>query len=339
MSTNNLPAQVTGSAPITAIGLGDSKSFDLIQRVAKCMAMSTLVPKAFQNNLPNCIIALNMAGRMNADPLMVCQNLYVVHGTPAWSAQFLIATFNKSGKFSSIRYDFFGTEGQDDWGCRAKATELSTGELLTGPLVTIALAKKEGWYQKGGSKWQTMPEQMLRYRAAAWFVRTIAPEIAMGLQTAEEMRDTYETERDGETYTVAVRGQSSSDLNAMLHAEAPTVEAEVVPKPEPKPEPPKPDPKEEPAPEPEPKHEPAPEAPAPDPVQMQAEEQKTTRRTKEEMDGLRADLVQEIEAEGLDLKPIEHAVRAFSNQWSVAQMDKIRSIIIPNMKAEQAELE
>jgi hypothetical protein len=72
---------------------------------------------------------------------------------------------------------------------------------------------------------------------------------------------------------------------------------------------------------------------------MQPEEQKTTRRTKEEMDGLRADLVQEIEAEGLDLKPIEHAVRAFSNQWSVAQMDKIRSIIIPNMKAEQAELE
>ena len=334
MTTNsNLPAQ-TETAPVTAIGLGDSKSFDLIQRVAKCMAMSTLVPKAFQNNLPNCIIALNMAGRMNADPLMVCQNLYVVHGTPAWSAQFLIATFNKSGKFSSIRYDFFGTEGQDDWGCRAKATELSTGELLTGPLVTIALAKKEGWHQKGGSKWQTMPEQMLRYRAAAWFVRTIAPEIAMGLQTAEEMRDTYETERDGETYTVAVRGQSSSDLNAMIHAEVPTVEAEVMPEPEQ----PKAEASPQPASEPEPKHEPAPEAPAPEPVQMQAEEQKAPRRSKEEMDGLRVDLVEEIAAEGLDLKAVEHAVRGFSNQWSMAQMDKIRNVLIPNMKAEQAGL-
>ncbi len=305
MTTNsNLPAQ-TETAPVTAIGLGDSKSFDLIQRVAKCMAMSTLVPKAFQNNLPNCIIALNMAGRMNADPLMVCQNLYVVHGTPAWSAQFLIATFNKSGKFSSIRYDFFGAEGQDDWGCRAKATELSTGELLTGPLVTIALAKKEGWYQKGGSKWQTMPEQMLRYRAAAWFVRTIAPEIAMGLQTAEEMRDTYETERDGETYTVAVRGQSSSDLNAMLHAEVPTVEAEIVPESE----------------------QPKAEAP-PEPGNGKK------RPTPEELDSMRVDMVAEIENKGIDVAEIEKMVDCYSAKWTTAHVEKIRTKLLPNLLAE-----
>lgn len=302
MTTNNLPAQ-TEAAPVTAIGLGDSKSFDLIQRVAKCMAMSTLVPNAFQNNLPNCIIALNMAGRMNADPLMVCQNLYVVHGTPAWSAQFLIATFNKSGKFSSIRYDFFGTEGQDDWGCRAKATELSTGELLIGPLVTIALAKKEGWYQKGGSKWQTMPEQMLRYRAAAWFVRTIAPEIAMGLQTTEEMRDTYETERDGETYTVAVRGQSSSDLNAMLHAEVPTVEAEVMPETE----------------------QPKPETP-PQPERK--------RPTPEELDSMRVDMVAEIEGKGIAVAEIEKMVDCYSAKWTPAHIEKIRTKLLPNLIAE-----
>jgi hypothetical protein len=326
MSTNsNLPAQ-TETAPVTAIGLGDSKSFDLIQRVAKCMAMSTLVPKAFQNNLPNCIIALNMAGRMNADPLMVCQNLYVVHGTPAWSAQFLIATFNKSGKFSSIRYDFFGTEGQDDWGCRAKATELSTGELLTGPLVTIALSKKEGWYQKGGSKWQTMPEQMLRYRAAAWFVRTIAPEIAMGLQTAEEMRDTYETERDGETYTVAVRGQSSSDLNAMLHAEVPTVEAEVMPEPERVKS------------EQELKDErdfaerlaakkgyASPEAPP---------QTERKRLTQEELDSMRVDMVTEIEGKGIDVAEIEKMVDCYSAKWTPAHVEKIRTKLLPNLMAE-----
>ena len=296
MTTNsNLPAQ-TEAAPVTAIGLGDSKSFDLIQRVAKCMAMSTLVPKAFQNNLPNCIIALNMAGRMNADPLMVCQNLYVVHGTPAWSAQFLIATFNKSGKFSSIRYDFFGTEGQDDWGCRAKATEFSTGELLIGPLVTIALAKKEGWYQKGGSKWQTMPEQMLRYRAAAWFVRTIAPEIAMGLQTAEEMRDTYETERDGETYTVAVRGQSSSDLNAMLHpVEAdPVIDAQIE-------------------------------------TSAEAEPVNATskRPTAEELEIMRSDMVIELESRGVSVAEIEKEVGAYSNKWTAKHIEKIRGEIIP----------
>ncbi|WP_206214339.1 PD-(D/E)XK nuclease family protein [Desulfovibrio sp. ZJ369] len=116
-------------------------------------------------------------------------------GRPAWSAQFLIATLNQSGKFSALRYEFQGKEGQDDWGCRAVATELATKELLVGPLITISLAKKEGWYSKKDkngketSKWQSMPELMLRYRAAAWFVRAYAPEIAMGLQTVEEVRD------------------------------------------------------------------------------------------------------------------------------------------------------
>lgn len=143
---------------------------------------------------------------MGANPLMVCQNLYIVHGRPAWSAQFLIATLNQCGRFTSIRYEFQGEEGKDEWGCRAVATELATGEKLAGPLITIGLAKKEGWYGKNGSKWQSMPELMLRYRAASWFVRAYAPEIAMGLKTAEEVQDTYDLEpaEDG-TYRVQRR--------------------------------------------------------------------------------------------------------------------------------------
>ena len=297
MSTNNLPAQQQQSAPVQ-IGFGDAQSFDLIQRVAKCFALSSLVPKAYQGNQPNCIIALNMASRMGADPMMVMQNLYVVHGTPSWSAQFLIATFNKNGKFSSIRYDFFGAEGQDDWGCRAKATELETGELLVGPLVTVALAKKEGWYQKSGSKWQTMPEQMLRYRAAAWFVRTIAPEIAMGLQTAEEMRDVVDMDREGETYLVPVRGEVSNDINALIQTiqpvtiEQPAAEPEVI-TPEEKPQP------------------------------------ERKRHTAAELEEMRADMVQEITEKGLDLGEIEKAVGECSNKWNAAQIEKVR-ILWPN---------
>ena len=34
-----------------------------------------------------------------------------------------------------------------------------------------------------------MPDQMLRYRAAAWLIRTTAPEISMGLPTADESID------------------------------------------------------------------------------------------------------------------------------------------------------
>ena len=173
------------------VGLTNASGFELAQRAAKMLSMSSLVPTDYQGptGLPNCIIALNMASRMGADPLMVMQNLVVVHGRPTWSSQFLIATFNSCGRFSSMRYEFFGDKQSDEYGCRAISIEQATGEKLVGTDVTIAIAKAEGWYSRNGSKWKTIPQQMLTYRAACWFVRAYAPELSMGLHSAEEVID------------------------------------------------------------------------------------------------------------------------------------------------------
>lgn len=191
VSISNLKKEITREVnlPAVEVGFTNLQSFDLAQRAGKLLASSTLVPKEFQGNLANCVIALNMASRIGADPLMVMQNLYIVYSRPSWSSQFLIATFNSCGKFSALRYEWTGTPGADDWGCMAWAIEKSTGEKLIGAEVSIALAKKEGWYAKSGSKWQSMPQQMLMYRAASWFIRAYAPELAMGLHTAEEVHD------------------------------------------------------------------------------------------------------------------------------------------------------
>lgn len=169
---------------------GSQNNFENAQRMAKALCSSTIVPVMYQGekNLPNCIVALEMANRIKMSPLMVMQNLYIVHGNPGWSSKFLIATLNVSGRFSPIRYEWRGTEGQDDWGCRAWAYDKS-GEKLEGAWVDINMAKKEGWYSKNGSKWQTIPQLMLQYRAGAFFARTYAPEIGMGMQTAEELYD------------------------------------------------------------------------------------------------------------------------------------------------------
>jgi hypothetical protein len=189
--------------PVVRMGFADLQGFELMQRACKALAASTLVPKDFQNNLPNCLIALEMAQRIGASPLMVMQNLYIVHGRPGWSAKFLIASFNQCGRFAAIRYEWIGDRSKDSWGCRAWAIEKETKEKIVGPLIDIALAKKEGWYQKSGSKWQTIPELMLMYRAAAWLVNSHAPEISMGLNTADELGDTFDAERAGDgSFTV-----------------------------------------------------------------------------------------------------------------------------------------
>lgn len=168
----------------------DIHAFEAAQRMVKPLAQSNLVPDTFRGNLGDCMIALEYANRIGASPLMVMQNLYVVHGKPAWSSQFLIACANKSGKFSPLRYRMTGEQGTDSFGCIAWAID-SSGETLDSPEVTVAMAKREGWYGKNGSKWQTMPALMLRYRAATLFVRLYAPELTMGISTDDEVRDIY----------------------------------------------------------------------------------------------------------------------------------------------------
>lgn len=178
------------SQPLSAFS--SENAFVSVQRMAKALASSTLVPDSYRGeaNLGNCIIALELSQRIGASVMAVMQSMVPIHGKPTWSASFLIATVNSCGRFSPMRFRWVGKEGTDDWGCRAYAVEREGNLELVGALVTIAMAKAEGWYGKSGSKWKTMPEQMLQYRAAAFWCRAYAPEIALGMHTSEEIHDT-----------------------------------------------------------------------------------------------------------------------------------------------------
>jgi hypothetical protein len=174
------------------------KNWALAQRRAQCWASSDLVPTQYQGKVANVIIAMEIANQINISPLAVMQNLYIVHGRPAFEAKFLIATVNASKKYSPLRYRFEGTPGELSHGCRAVAIDLKTDEELIGPLITLQLARDEGWDKPGfnrktkeeiPSKWVTMSELMLRYRSAAWWCRVYAPEISLGFQTTDEVID------------------------------------------------------------------------------------------------------------------------------------------------------
>lgn len=217
----NSGGAVTSPQQVTA-GFFNQQSFELMMRIAKGFAGSSLVPKNFQNNVGDCMIAINLANRIGGDPLMVMQNLIIVHGKPTWSAQYLISTANMCGRFTAIRFEFFGEKDTDKWGCRAWAIEHSTGEKLVGSDVTIGIAKKEGWFGKNGSKWQSIPQQMLMYRAGAWWVRAYAPELSMGLQTAEEVTDVYDAKKDSAgSYSVDIDSLKTPENEEDAQHEAP----------------------------------------------------------------------------------------------------------------------
>jgi hypothetical protein len=164
----------------------DTKSMNAAMKVANLLAKSQLLPEQYIGHPENCLIAIDIANRMRVSPLLVAQNLYIVRGKPGWSGSFAISAINNCGKFSPL--DFVYTENGGG-GCYAQATRLSDGKLLKGTEITLEMAQKEGWSTKPGSKWLTMSEQMLAYRAGSFFARAYCPEVLLGVQTIDEIQD------------------------------------------------------------------------------------------------------------------------------------------------------
>ena len=196
------------------------QSFESAQRIAASLADSALVPNAYrgQAGLPNCIVAIEIANRMGMSPFQVMQNLNVIHGRPSWSSQFIIGLIQGSGRFEGFTYD----EKPDS--CQCFAWLKTTSEQVSGPKITLDMAKKEGWTKN--TKWQTMPQTMLRYRAASAFGRFHIPDLILGIQSVEENEVI-----DAEVAVVPEPAESKLDqVNEIL---APKTEPQHVPTPPP----------------------------------------------------------------------------------------------------------
>lgn len=155
----------------------DGASFNTALRMAQCLASSTVVPKEYHGNVGNCMIAIEMASRINTSPMMVMQNLYIVNGRPAWSSQWIIAMINSSRRYKTeLQFEFGRDKADGGLSCRAWAEDYS-GHKVYGPKITMNMANEEGWTSKNGSKWKTMPDVMIQYRAASFFGRMNCPDM------------------------------------------------------------------------------------------------------------------------------------------------------------------
>lgn len=184
----------------------DTKLMSLAYRTAGMLSKSGLVPDNYRNSPENCLIAIDLANRQGLSPMMVMQNLYVVKGKPAWSGSFCAAAINGCGKFTPLEYVFVGEAGALSEGCFARATRLSNGTQCVSETITMQMAQGEGWLGKGGSKWKTMPRQMMMYRAASFFARAHCPEVLLGIQTVEEVQDVRGYEEPEQKTTTVVLG-------------------------------------------------------------------------------------------------------------------------------------
>ena len=166
--------------------LSNGNQLNAALAVAEELSKSDIIPKEFQKKPANCLIAVELSNRLKASPFQVMQNMDVIYGRPALRSSFVIACINNSGKIiGSLKFEM----NEKCTKCRAWAIEKETGSKLTGPTITMEMAEKEGWLTKNGSKWKTMPDLMLRYRAASFFGRLYCPEIMNGMYTDDEVSD------------------------------------------------------------------------------------------------------------------------------------------------------
>lgn len=185
--------ELVPQTPPTQNVLQNTKALAMISRLADRYANSSMVPDTYKGKPDNCFVALELASRMDVSPVHVMQNLYIVQGKPSWAGQACKALIDGCGKFRDSEYIMTGSVLDGTRGCYLQAVNTRTGKLIKGTEITLKMAMDEGWSTKNGSKWKTMPEQMLKYRAAAFFARTECPEALMGFQTADEVEDVHGT--------------------------------------------------------------------------------------------------------------------------------------------------
>ena len=156
-------------------------------RLAQFYAGAMILPEHWRGKPNDCFIGLQMAKRLNCEPLAYFQNSYLVHGKPGIEAKLSTALLNTSGLIlGKVRYRFEG-EGKNRK-CTAFVQDRETKQEVSAT-ITWETVVAEGWDKKTGSKWLTMPEQMFCYRSATFLIRRHYPEVLMGMNTVDELED------------------------------------------------------------------------------------------------------------------------------------------------------
>lgn len=173
--------------PQVASMWNNTKMFNLAFKLAGFLSQSDLVPQSYQGKTANCLIAIDIANRMGISPMAVMQNSQVVRNRFSWSGSACKSMIDGCKKFIYTRYVMVGEKGADTWGYYLEGED-KRGNIVKGVEVTVGMAKAEGWYSQN-PKWRNMTELMLKYRCAAFFMRTECAGLAMGFLTAEEIED------------------------------------------------------------------------------------------------------------------------------------------------------
>lgn len=155
-------------------------------KFADMLSKSNLVPKDFQGNSGNILVAVQWGMELGLQPMQSMQNIAVINGRPSLWGDSVIALVKASPVCEYV------VEEVNDNGATCKVKR--RGELEQVRYFTVEDAKKANLWGKQGP-WTQYPKRMLQMRARSWALRDVFPDVLRGMPIAEELMDTP-TEKD-----------------------------------------------------------------------------------------------------------------------------------------------
>lgn len=229
------------------------KSTAEAMELAKTLASSQLIPKAFQQRPGDVFVAMMWSHSLGIPIVQGLQGIAVINGKPSLYGDALLAVCMGSGQMADIEETVTGSADNLTATCKVTRRGKPTPVVST---FSMADARAAGLLGKPGP-WKQYTSRMLKMRARAFALRDAFPDVLSGIASAEEMQDVEGTATEKATENVAEQVAKMPRRRSKLPVQAPKegTEAEVVKPAAPAQELPLP-------PEPEPAPAPAPEAPA-----------------------------------------------------------------------------
>lgn len=194
-----------------------SQPLDQQINYAKAMAVSNLLPVAYQNHPENVLVALEQGRALGIAPIQAMNQINVIKGKPALSADLIAALVRRAGHRLRV-------EGDDTY-AQATVIRADDPDYIPKPVRwDMERAKRAGLL--GNPSWQKYPAAMLRARAISEAARAWANDALYGfIYTPEELDNSWLPDSDPDT------GEPVHNSPAPVTVQAPQPQPAPAPKP------------------------------------------------------------------------------------------------------------
>lgn len=149
--------------------------------MAGVLCKSSLIPKDFQGNAGNVLVAIQWGMELGLAPMQALQSIAVINGRPSLWGDAVIALCKAHPVCEWVR------EYEED-GVAVCVTQRRGDPEPVERRFSMDDAKRAGLLGKPGP-WTQYPRRMMQMRARSWCLRDAYPDLLRGMAVAEEQQD------------------------------------------------------------------------------------------------------------------------------------------------------